>query len=112
MALIGGFAGRCRGRCREATSGASVVELEEEPVAILTDQRVVGGEEDVAAIGADSRQARAGLFGEDPPWCPGVAGTEGDQLRPAVDVLVDVLGPVGVGMDQSVFGGEEGTAVV
>ena len=92
--------GGAGGGRREAAAGAGVVELEEEPVVVLTDQRVVGREVDVGAVGADSRRGPARRRGEDARPAPGVAGPERDQLRPALDVLVDVLGAVGVGVDQ------------
>ena len=54
VTLVGGFAGRPRRRRREtAARAASIIELKEAPVVILTGEGVEGREVDVGAVGAN-----------------------------------------------------------
>ena len=78
---------------------------------VLAHKRVVGGEIDIAPVGADAGQPRG--RGIEPEFRRlGFARTRRDQLRPTVDVLVDVLSTICVGGNQRVFRTPEGAAIV
>ena len=113
VALVGGGAGVRRSGCGEAAARAGVINLVEEAVVVGGDQRLVGPEVDVCAVGADPIRPGAGAKERAPPfsWVR-VTGSRGDQLGATVDVLIDVLCVVGVAVNKRVFGAEESAAIV
>src|SRR5262245_46720674 len=83
----------------EAAVRAGVVKLQLLSVFVLPDHRLVGRDERVDAVGTDTGEP------DRLEWIAGVvAGAAADQLRPAVDELVDIDYPVRVGRDQRVGG--------
>src|SRR6478752_555461 len=91
VALVGGVAGWRRGGSGEAATRAGVVVLEEEAVVVLGHQGVVGREVSVGATGADSdKPGRVGDRREEAGSPLSFTRPRTNQLRTAIDVLVDV----------------------
>ena len=101
VALVGGHArGDGRGEL-EAAAAARVVDLERFAVAVLADKRVVGARRR-RRVPLALTPIRPGfaITVADPEDFVRSGGAAGDQLGPAVDVLVDVPRLVGVLWDQ------------
>ena len=58
------------------------------------------------------RRGRGGFCKFASQFADRIAGTRGDELGTAFNVLVDILAVVGVIGDESFFGGKEGATVV
>ena len=111
--LICGFAGRGRRDEWEPAVGPGVVELEEAPVAVLSDQSVKGREVGVRPVGGDADQSGGEQTGAEQGTGDVPAARAGrDQLRTSPDVLIDVTPLVGVPRYERVARAEEGPSIV
>ena len=113
MALIRRLAGRRRRMGREATARASVIGPDEEPVVVFGNEGARRVEKKMSRPSALIPTAPGFWMPEkNPCWPARLAGTRGDQLRAAIDVLVHVVPIVSVAMHQRVVSREDGPAIV